>query len=678
MRVHRIIVAMIACLALAVPAGVLAKGPPRTPVPTPTTTPIRTPTLTSTPTPLSSPTAQPASSPTPGQLGLYVDPLNGIDADSGGGIDTPWRTLRYAFSRLQPGDTLYLRGGTYFESSLVVSNPGTESQPIVIRGYPGETAVIDSGYPEFRTPGNVDWELVDAATGEYRSVRSAGSGYIYAYVGGISGYENERVALVPYQSAAAFRATTDQYVKAKTAFYVGPGTFKGPDGRIHIRLTKTADLRNAESRYGVVFAEENADPRDYSIIISQASRTLRVNASYLVFKDIVFNQAEHTISLSANAHHVVFEGITAWMGDDAVETAESGVHDITLTHSRFYGDAPYWIFWSDMKDSPAPADLLRGTSIDMRYGTHAWEISYNHIRGSGQDLISTNTDERDISIHHNRLENCGDDAFELEGTENVGRIWIYENYIGNCLTAVAPGQDSPQFDGPLYVYRNVFSLLRNPPINRKAGINTWNGGGRFGYEYAFKQDSGNTHYYHNTVVMLNSSSGMNVVPGTPNFTYVANNLLVMINGRVQGDYTRGPGQIVDGNLYWKMNTVDSSHLVSSYDTVPALFLATGLEENGLGNVAKRGTDPWFAALELDVVDPSQSVWALAPSAEVHKPSDFLLGAGSPAIAAGIVLPTHPTLGAMPDSRASRDIGAIPSTAKAGDYDIFPFVPTNSP
>jgi hypothetical protein len=331
-----------------------------------------------------------------------------------------------------------------------------------------------------------------------------------------------------------------------------------------------------------------------------------------------------------------------------------------------------------MKDSPAPADLLRGTSIDMRYGTYAWEISYNHIRGSGQDLISTNTDERDISIHHNRLENCGDDAFELEGTKNVGRIWVYENYIGNCLTAVAPGQDSPRFDGPLYVYRNVFALLRNPPINRKAGINTWNGGGRFGYEYAFKQDSRNTHYYHNTVVMLNSSSGMNIVPRIPDQTYVANNLLVVINDRVQGDYARGQGQIVDGDLYWRMNAVDSTHLVSSYDTVPELFSATGLEESGLGDVAKRGTDPWFASLSLQVVDPSQSVWALSPSSEIHKPSDFLLGAGSPAISAGIVLPTHPTLGAMPDSRASRDIGAIPSTARAADYDVFPFVPSNPP
>jgi len=618
--------------------------------------------------------AFPVPSPVTPSLDRFVDPVHGVDADSRGARDTPWRTLRYALSRLQPGNTLFLRGGIYFESPLVVTHSGTEAQPVVIRGYPGETAIIDSGYREFRTPGNADWEIVDAKIGEYRSVRSAGSGYVYGYVAGIPGYANERVTLVPYRSEAAFRATTDQYVDRFTPFYVGPGTFRDGDGRIHIRLAKTEDLRNAEARYGVIFAQDNADPRKYPIVISQAKHTLTISAAYVTLQDIVVNQAEHTISIADNSHHVVLDGLTVWTGDHAVDNSGPGVHDVKLTRSRIYGDAPYWIFWSDMKRPPAPADLARGTSIDMRYGTYAWDISYNHVRGSGQDLISTNTDEHDISIHHNRLENCGDDALELEGTVNVGRIWVYENYIGNCFTGVAPGQDSPRFDGPLYVYRNVFALLRNPPVNRQAGMNTWNGGGRFGYEYAFKQHSANTHYYSNTVVMLNSGKrGMNIVPDIPDNTYVANNLFVMVNGHVQGNYKIGPGQIVNGNLYWKMNAIDSSPLVSNYDTVPALFEATGLEKNGLGDIPRHGTNPRFKSFNPDIVDRSQPVWVLRPSSEIHKPSDFVPTADSPAIGAAIVLPVHPVLGAMPDSRVSQDIGAIPSTAKASEYDVFPFV-----
>jgi hypothetical protein len=77
-----------------------------------------------------------------------------------------------------------------------------------------------------------------------------------------------------------------------------------------------------------------------------------------------------------------------------------------------------------MKDPPAPANLLRSTAIDLRDGTHDWEISYSHLRGSGQDLISTNTNEDRVFAHHNRMENCGDDAFELEGTSDVGEIRV--------------------------------------------------------------------------------------------------------------------------------------------------------------------------------------------------------------------------------------------------------------
>jgi hypothetical protein len=609
---------------------------------------------------------------------FYVSP-QGSDS-AAGTITAPFRTVNFAVTRLSPGDTLNLRGGTYFQR-VTVSISGTAGAPIVIQGFPGETGVLDSGPPEFRTVGNSDWELVNATTGEYRSVRTFSSGTVYGYVAGIPGYENERVVLVPYVSASAFRATTDAYVNSSTPFYVGPGAYyDSGDSRIHIRLAKTTDLRATEARYGTVFATENADPRNYAIFVSQASATLTVSGAYLTFKDLTVHQAVTTIQMSSSANNIRFDGITAWLGDSTIEASGSGIHHITLTNSRLYGDAPYWIFWSDMKDPPAPADLLRGTAIDLRSGTHDWEISYNHFRGSGQDLLGVNNDEYNIIVHHNRMENCGDDAFELEGTTDVGRIAIYENYIANCLVAIAPGQDTATFTGPLLVYRNVIALLRNPPINRKEGINTWNGGGRFGYEYMFKQSgssyaTANAHYYHNTLIMLNSAGkGINITPQNPQNTRIANNLMIMVNGAINGSYLTGSGQVVNGDLYWKVNTVDSARLLSSYDTVAAFSAATGLEANGIGSVPKRGTDPQFATLRLGILDQTRSIWELLPTSEVFKPSDFFLGAGSPAIGAGIVIPAHPTLGQLPDTRTSRDIGAFPYGTSAAEYDIFPYVP----
>src|SRR5688572_15132164 len=55
----------------------------------------------------------------------------------------PGADVRAAIATLTPGDELVLRGGTYtFSSRFAVTAVGTSTQPIVIRGRTGETAVI--------------------------------------------------------------------------------------------------------------------------------------------------------------------------------------------------------------------------------------------------------------------------------------------------------------------------------------------------------------------------------------------------------------------------------------------------------------------------------------------------------------------------------------------------------
>ena len=607
----------------------------------------------------------------------YVSP-SGNDSASGS-LAFPFKTINFAVSKLSAGDILYIREGRYFEE-VKVSVSGSAGSPIQIKGYPGETAIIDAGYPEFQIPGNDDWELVNAARGEYRSKRPCASERTYGYINGIPGYENERVALVPYKDADEFRAATEQYINSSDPFYVGPGTFI-ESGRCYIRLAKTQDLRNAEARYGQVLAAENADPRSYSIHISQASYALEVEGAYLAFADLTVMQAKRTVYLRSGAHHVTFDGVTVWNGDSAVETNSSSVHDIVIKNSRILGDAPVWIFWSDMKNDPRPADYMRSTSIDLRGGTYNWDISWNLIRGSGQDLIGVNNDEQGIVIHHNRIENCGDDAFELEGTSDIGRVEMYENYISNCLLAVAPGQDTANVTGPILFYRNIVSLLRDPPINRAQDINSWNGGGRFGFLYMFKHGEGsnyatrNVHYYHNTLVMLNAYRGINPTPKYPDDSTFANNLIVMVNDRMVRDYKTGSGQVIDGNLYWRMNPNESAHLLVTYDTVGELFNAAGLEQHSLGAVPKRGTDPKLASFALGIKNTSASRWAIDAASERKNPVDFFLGAGSPAIGAGVSIPLRQSVGVLPDSRTSLDIGAIPSGASPAEYQRFPFEDT---
>jgi hypothetical protein len=590
-----------------------------------------------------------------------------------GTLTAPFRTIARGILALAPGMTLYVRGGTYFERPVVAVS-GTESQWITIQSFPGERAVIDSGPTAFRTRGNNDWELVNAATGEWRSVAPAPSGMPYGYVDGIPGYRNGRVGLVPYASRTCFRATSSAYVNSSTPFYVGPGLYRdSTTGRLHVRLQKTADMQAVESRYGRVFPVDRPDPRGLSIVVSQADSTLTVRGSYLAIRDLVVNQGLRSIDLPATVSNVLIENVEVWLGDAAISSTGNGSRNITITRCRVYGDDPAWIFWTDAKVDPAPADRMRQTSIDFHNGASNVVISYNHVRG-GHDLVGVNTDEDNFFVHHNVLENCQDDAAEFEGTTDIGRIEFHHNFVLNPLVAISPGQDSRATSGPLLFYNNVFASLRNPPVNRRPGIVTWNGGGRHGFEYMLKQHSGNTFYYHNTMVLLNSAGqGIDITPRRPAGTVCANNILITVNGKVNGDYRTGTGQIVDGNLYWRVNAFEPTDLVDRYDTVPQLFAARGLERSGVGAAPRRGTDPLLAGLDLvaDVRNDSL-IMDLVVGSEVRPIEAFLLRAGSPARGAGILIPAHPVFGPLPDANASRDLGAFRFGNPMDVYRGFPF------
>ena len=78
-----------------------------------------------------------------------------------GTLNSPWKTIRYGANQLKPGDTLYVRAGTYSEVVLVASS-GTAEAPITITNYPEEQPVIDGG-----TIPDVDWQMLVNLSGSH-------------------------------------------------------------------------------------------------------------------------------------------------------------------------------------------------------------------------------------------------------------------------------------------------------------------------------------------------------------------------------------------------------------------------------------------------------------------------------------------------------------------------------
>lgn len=81
-------------------------------------------------------------SPTVGEATTYYTATTGNDSNPGTST-APFGTLARGVSALQPGDTLYVRGGTYSEYTLDSIPGGTSwSAPVTVAAYPGETVVL--------------------------------------------------------------------------------------------------------------------------------------------------------------------------------------------------------------------------------------------------------------------------------------------------------------------------------------------------------------------------------------------------------------------------------------------------------------------------------------------------------------------------------------------------------
>jgi hypothetical protein len=88
----------------------------------------------------------------------------GGSSGNDGSVDRPWdlaTALRGGSGRVEPGDTIWVRGGTY-RGSFTSTVSGTAGSPVVIRGYPGERAILDGGGQGLNTTLGVsgDWTVI--------------------------------------------------------------------------------------------------------------------------------------------------------------------------------------------------------------------------------------------------------------------------------------------------------------------------------------------------------------------------------------------------------------------------------------------------------------------------------------------------------------------------------------
>lgn len=100
-----------------------------------------------------------------GNTHIYYVAVNGAEANTGA-INAPFQTINTALSHAVPGDTIMVRGGTYYEK-VVFPKSGIMGKSITVKAYPGEKPVIDgskiivSGWMSLVTISNVRYISLD-------------------------------------------------------------------------------------------------------------------------------------------------------------------------------------------------------------------------------------------------------------------------------------------------------------------------------------------------------------------------------------------------------------------------------------------------------------------------------------------------------------------------------------
>ena len=167
----------------------------------------------------------------------YVDPGEASGANVPGTVEKPW-SLKYTSSgadgRIQPGDTVLLRGGLYRPTQEInIAFSGASGQPITWKPAPGESFELDGSIPEFADSPATAWEVFDVrpAYNVYRSKSAYPAAVNY---GGFMQIDGQWLPLATHRTPDWIRAQTD--IWNDQLYYLGPGVTQAADGHLIVRL----------------------------------------------------------------------------------------------------------------------------------------------------------------------------------------------------------------------------------------------------------------------------------------------------------------------------------------------------------------------------------------------------------------------------------------------------------
>jgi hypothetical protein len=602
----------------------------------------------------------------------FVDSAKGDDAGDGGS-SRPWRTLRHAIKQLIPGDSLCLRGGLYRERVTITAS-GTEEKPIIIRGHPGELAILDGGLAEFfDNPGDA-WEpCPDGVEGEFWSRKTYPLPGSRADATNLLGrFADSMVPLHGYQTLGDLRSKNEYWNLASKSdneqtIYCGPGVFHDTvTGRIHCRLAHTTlEALGADNYRG------ETDPRKLPLVIAghAGGPTLALRgARWLRLQDLVMRGARDATVDVFDSDNIELDGLTVYGGSSAIRAMDT--RGLRVMNTACRGIAAPWTFRGSLKYRAIEARIFTTSGWSPTGADNCdFELAWSEFTDSVDGVFVGNA--RGVWLHHNLLDNISDDGIFLtagtafDGSTPGGDLHIYENLLSRCLTTFAFGvghgrqravADGRQTGAGVTVCRNVFDFRRPvmygiPQTPEEKSLTSF---GRIAGDHGSPTWEPMT-FFHNTVIAGDASfrshygGGLGASMGGGARRRVFNNIFLCAQG-LPGDVL--PEKAVDlhadGNLHWSA-------------TEGAAFggdFFAKLRASKMGAESRAIYPPGWAANDL-FTDPKFASF----SPDWRQPIDLRLASESPAVDSGLTLPEAWADPLRTSDKGKPDRGALPLGAE---------------
>jgi len=398
----------------------------------------------------------------------FVSPTGGGTACS---LASPC-SLVGALNQVQAGQEVVLRGGTYYQGEFDLPRSGASGAPIVIRGYAGESAILEGADPATFT-----WAA--QGSGVYRATVNVSDPHVVIANG---------LRLFPYDNLTDLQTLSHDNT---------PGFYA-----------------NGTSLYVHLAGEANPNAAEMSV--SRYNHAFTVERNFIYFLDLTFRHYGQGSYAKAiyfnNANDNLVQNCTFASNDLGIGIKRVS-HRNVIEENEFFDTIFGWS-WEDIKELGGLEDggIAFYEPVDGRGNIIRRNIFHDDFDGFGICPESTAAITNETDVYDNLIYNMGDDGLEADGWCSNVRLW------GNTFHDVLMGISlAPVYEGPVYAIRNL--------IYRTGVGNNDYSGSPFKFNSGYDQ-SGTMYLFHNTAdAALPGNNGIYIkAPGTWEMIYARNNI----------------------------------------------------------------------------------------------------------------------------------------------------------